>query len=101
MIKRTSTTPERVLIFVLIAILLILSLAACGGKEDPITVPMGAQAGDLTMEPCTYEQDDVEYAADCGTLVVPENRSNPNSRLIALPIVRIRTIGKRPGSPDI
>ena len=61
-------------------------LSACGSKEAPITVPEGAQAGDLVnLEPCSYEANKVVYDADCGTLVVPENRSDPNSRLIAMP----------------
>jgi predicted small lipoprotein YifL len=66
------------------AVIASLSMAACGKKEKaPLTVPKGAQAGDLVdLEPCTYKEDKVEYAADCGTLVVPENRSNLESRLI-------------------
>ena len=39
------------------------------------------------------------YAADCGTLVVPENRANPQSRLIALPVTRIRARSEHPGEP--
>ena len=57
-------------------------LAACGGtSEVPVTVPAGAQARGLTVEACTYEARDVEYAAECGPLIVPENRSDPGSRL--------------------
>jgi hypothetical protein len=37
--------------------------------------------------------------ADCGTLVVPENRHGPHSRLIALPITRIRAHTHSPGAP--
>jgi len=75
-------------------------LTACGGsQETPITVPTGAQAGDLIIEPCTYEAGDVEYAADCGTLVVKENRNNSNSRLIPLPVIRIRSTGSNPSEP--
>ena len=88
---------------ILIAITLILGtiiLAACGGKEVSITVPAGAQVGDLVdRHPCTYETGDVEYTADCGTLVVPENRSNPNSRLIALSVIRILATGSSPIEP--
>ncbi|MCP4417966.1 MAG: hypothetical protein GY805_15195, partial [Chloroflexi bacterium] len=51
------------------------------------------------MEPCTYERNDVEYAADCGTLVVPENRSDPNSRLIALSVIRVLANGRSPSEP--
>jgi pimeloyl-ACP methyl ester carboxylesterase len=41
----------------------------------------------------------VKYTADCGTLVVSENRSNPNSRLIALPVIRIHSTGNHPTEP--
>jgi pimeloyl-ACP methyl ester carboxylesterase len=86
------------LLTLVFAALLAALLTACGGqKEAPITVPAGAQAGDLVdLEPCTYEANDVEYAADCGTLVVPENRSDPDSRLIALPVIRVRATGGNP-----
>jgi pimeloyl-ACP methyl ester carboxylesterase len=98
--KRTPANPERVLLSIFIPILLLPLLTACGGKDVPLTVPAGAQAGDLVdLEPCTYEARDVEYAADCGTLIVPENRSDPNSRLIALPAVRIRATGSNPAEP--
>jgi len=75
-----------------------LLMASCGATEEvPINVPAGAQAGDLVdLEPCTYAAGDAEYAADCGTLVVPENRSEPTSRLIALPVTRIQASGNNP-----
>jgi len=93
------TFKRSMMTLVLVAILATL-LPACGGKEAPITVPAGAQAGNLVgLEACTYEANDVEYAADCGTLVVPENRGDPNSRLIALPVTRIRATGGNPTEP--
>jgi pimeloyl-ACP methyl ester carboxylesterase len=81
--------------------LLSLMLAACSGaKQAPVTVPAGAQAGDLVgLEPCAYKAGDVEYTADCGTLVVPENRADPNARLIALPVIRVRATGDNPAEP--
>lgn len=84
----------------LIILLSVIFLTACGSPDQQITVPAGAQAGDLVdLEPCTYEARDVEYAADCGTLIVPENRGDPNSRLIALPILRIRSTSSNPAPP--
>ena len=53
-------------------------------------MPKGAHAGHLTLKPCTYATEKGSYAADCGTLVVPENRADPDSRLIALPVTRIQ-----------
>ena len=78
-----------------------LLLAGCGAKETaPLAVPDGAQAGDLAgLESCTYEAQDAKYVADCGTLVVPENRADPNSRLIALPVIRVRATGSNPAEP--
>ena len=68
--------------------------------EGPITVPAGARAGDLVdLTPCTYEAGGVKYSADCGTLVVPENRSNPGSRLIALPVIRVRALNRNYAEP--
>jgi pimeloyl-ACP methyl ester carboxylesterase len=84
----------------IVAFLIVTMLAACGGKQDAVTVPEGAQVGELAgREPCIYERGDVEYAADCGTLVVPENRSKPDSRLIALPVIRVHALGDSPAEP--
>ena len=87
-------------------LLLILILSAtlvttCSAPEAPtLTIPEGAQAGQLVgLEPCTYEAKDGEYAADCGTLIVPENRSAPNSRLIALPVTRVHALSNNPEEP--
>ena len=57
---------------------------------DSVSVSAGGKAGDLTLERCSYATEEGNYEADCGTLVVPENRHDLDSRLIALPITRIR-----------
>ncbi|NKB71459.1 MAG: alpha/beta fold hydrolase [Candidatus Latescibacteria bacterium] len=70
--------------------LTLLLLAACSANEDkPLEVPEGAVAGDLSLEPCTHVLRGDTLKADCGTLVVPENRAVADSRLIALPVKRI------------
>jgi pimeloyl-ACP methyl ester carboxylesterase len=75
-------------------------LMACGSKNALITVPAGARAGHLVgLESCTYEAKKIKYNADCGTLVVPENRSDPNSRLIALPVIRVHALSDNPAEP--
>jgi pimeloyl-ACP methyl ester carboxylesterase len=68
-------------------------------KEGEVSVPDGAHAGQLTLHSCQYGTDDGDYAADCGTLVVPENRASADSRLIALPVTRIRARSKHPLEP--
>jgi len=78
-----------------------LLLVGCSAKDPPIpVVPAGAHAGDLVdLHVCTYKPGDTEYSADCGTLVVPENRDKAGSRLIALPVVRIPASGQDPAEP--
>ena len=68
----------------LVTIVLLTGLAYLGVSSSPETVAVsqGAHAGQLTMHPCTYPGG---YRADCGTLVVPEDRADPRSRLIELP----------------
>ncbi|MBN1978049.1 MAG: alpha/beta fold hydrolase [Anaerolineae bacterium] len=90
--------PKSVQIAISIVTLLTLLLTACSA-EKPVTVPEGAQAGDLILEPCTFEAEKVKYAVDCGTLVVPENRNKPGSRLIAIPVKRIHSSSPNPAEP--
>ncbi len=69
------------------------------GSSTAVSVPAGAHAGQLTLKSCTYNTEKGAYAADCGTLVVPENRADPHSRLIALPVIVIRAHSAHPGDP--
>ncbi len=88
------------IMFVVLAVALFgLILTACGGRDTALTVPAGAQPGDLTLEPCKFKWDADEYDADCGTLIVPENRAKADSRLIALPVMRVHATGGSPTEP--
>jgi pimeloyl-ACP methyl ester carboxylesterase len=93
-------TPARVVALALIAVvaggLAYLRFAPDGAA---VSVPRGAQAGQLTLHPCHYATEDGTYDADCGTLVVPENRADPQSRLIALPVTRIRARSAHAAEP--
>ena len=51
------------------------------------------------MHPCHYGTERGSYAADCGTLVVPENRAKPGSRLIGVKVIRIKARSAHPGAP--
>jgi len=93
-------TPARIVALVLIAVVVIgLLYLRFGTGEASVSVPAGAQAGDLVMEPGTFDTENGSYAAEYGTLVVPENRSDPGSRLIALPVTRIRAQSDHPAEP--
>ena len=84
----------------LIAVML---LASCGPKAAPVPeVPEGVQAGELTgLQACEFQPagKKPKYAAECGMLAVPENWDKPGSRLIALPVVRIRATGPNAAEP--
>lgn len=64
-----------------------------------LAVAEGAKAGDLTLRPCKVDTEAGPMDADCGTLVVPENRRDPGSNLIALPLTRIRATGPESAEP--
>jgi pimeloyl-ACP methyl ester carboxylesterase len=81
---------------VLIALLTLgLGYLHFAGSSKSVSVPSGAHAAELTLKHCTYGNE----PADCGTLLVRENRHNPRSRLIALPITRVRAHTSHPGAP--
>ena len=44
---------------------------------DAVSVPAGAQGRRPDPEAVHYATENGSYAADCGTLVVPENRADP------------------------
>ena len=89
------------IVALLVTIVLLAGLAYLGVSSSPetVAVPQGAHAGQLTMHPCTYPTENGGYRADCGTLVVPENRADPRSRLIALPVTRVLARSSHPLAP--
>ena len=93
-------TPARIVALTLIALAVVgLGYLRFAPDGDSVTVPKGAKAGDLTFERCTYAAEGTTYDAECGTLVVPENRNNSQSRLIALPVTRVRARSAQPAEP--
>src|SRR5712691_1619353 len=91
-------TPARIVALALISLTAIgLAYLHFGTGNDSVSVPAGAQAGQLQLHSCHYGTANGSYAADCGTLVVQENRHNAHSRLIALPVKRIRARSANPG----
>jgi pimeloyl-ACP methyl ester carboxylesterase len=84
----------------LIAILALgLGYIHVAGSSASVSVPAGAHAGQLKLKSCTYNTEKGAYAAECGTLVVPENRHDPKSRLLALPVKVVRAHSAHPGLP--
>ena len=93
-------TPARIVALAVIGLVALgLGYIHVSSGEDTLSVPSGATAGDLVLHDCDYATEDGGYAADCGTLVVPENRHKADSRLIALPVTRIRARSADPAEP--
>jgi len=90
--QHRSWTPGRIVALVAIAVV-VAGLAKFGFAHPAgwASVPDGAHAGQLALKACTYPTEKGDLRADCGTLVVPENRADPTSRLIAVPVTRIRS----------
>lgn len=74
-------------------------LMTCSDPKTSPAVPVSAGSADLTLKPGKIRTDAGTFTADCGTLVVPENRATRDSRLIALPMIRVRITGSTPAEP--
>jgi pimeloyl-ACP methyl ester carboxylesterase len=67
-----------------------------------LTASANAQAGTLKIKPYTFENEKGEKVeSEFGSLLVPENRSNPQSNLIELAFVRFKSTAKNPGPPIV
>lgn len=95
----SSPAVRIVAALVAIAVLLALIVLALLPATAPIETPDEAKAGDLALEPCTYDTEDGPLPADCGTLIVAEDPAEPATRLLALPVVRIHARTDTPGEP--
>ncbi len=89
------------LIFLLLALLSISTIAFLSRPKQKLTVPPNGHAGDLTLEPCDYKTKTTTYRAKCGALLVPENRLHPATRLIAIPVKWIHARSDSPLEPII
>src|SRR6266496_913187 len=98
--KSRAFTPARIAALALMGLaVLALGYLRFAPDAGSVSVPRGAHAGQLNLHACHYATEKGSYAADCGTRVVPENRADPHSRLIALPVTRIRAHSAHPGAP--
>src|SRR5579863_1717517 len=96
---RSFTSARIVALLLTAGLLLGIAYLRFAPKPEIISVPRGAHAGQLSMHPCTYPTQNGPYRAQCGTLVVPEDRADPHSRLIALPVTRILAHSAHPLAP--
>jgi pimeloyl-ACP methyl ester carboxylesterase len=98
--KTKAFGPARLVALTVIALVALgLAYVHFATGNDSVSVPSGAQAGQLTLHDCDYATENGSYEADCGTLVVRENRHKADSRLIALPVTRIHARSADSGVP--
>ncbi|MFC1650206.1 alpha/beta fold hydrolase [Candidatus Latescibacterota bacterium] len=85
----------------LIAILLIplYTVIAQEDRYPPEEEILEANSGDLILREGIFKSGENEYSADYGTLVIPENRTQNDSRLINIPVVRIHSTNDNPAEP--
>ena len=57
---------------------------------------------DLKFEPYEFEaRDGRKVEAELGTLMVRENRDNPDTRILKIKLVRFKSTSENPGSPIV
>lgn len=79
--------------FLFVSAIVLMPFAICSGQQ---------KADDLKIEPYVFENSKKEKInTEFGKLTVPENRTNPNSRLIELAFVRFKSTSPNPGFPII
>ena len=83
-----------------IALTILLSTFACHKNELSYpAVQAGATAESVVVETRQFDIGPESYKADFGTITVQENRSNPASRLISIPFLRIHSTSTHPAEP--
>jgi pimeloyl-ACP methyl ester carboxylesterase len=90
---KTYNKSHGIIIMILVILITSSILATSGCK----TTPEQTDAFETTVG--TYEVDGVLYTADISTLTVPENRNNPDSRQIEIPVIRLLSTGEIPEKP--
>ncbi len=99
---------------VIYTIILLTSFSACKDEQlmKKIDVPSIVKSGDFFYQPDVYPVDELKFRSHSGIIIVPENRSKPDSRLIEIPFIQIHATGDNisepvfflnggPGSPNI
>jgi pimeloyl-ACP methyl ester carboxylesterase len=90
---------KQTIVFSLLVIILA-SGFGCSDKGNRFPVPLTkVKADSFVKETRLFEIGSEKYGADFGTITVPENRSEPASRLINIPLLRIHSRSSKPGEP--
>ena len=64
-----------------------------------IEVPSIVKSGDFFYQPDVYRVDEIEFKSHSGIIIVPENRSKADARLIEIPFIQIHATGDSVSDP--
>lgn len=83
------------------ALLVLTALWACATPAQPATDQPKRREGEIWFEPISSVVGGQTYEGERGHLMVRENRKNPNSNLIELVFVRLKSTTDKPGFPTV
>ena len=89
-------------LWLFLCIFLLISVSCSRIEESPFPSVQEVSekpAGNITWKSGVLDVEEKQYKADFGTLTVLENRDNPDSPLIHLPVVKIHATGENPSAP--
>lgn len=88
--------------FDIVSLCVLISAFFIGCSRTQVAFPppeRDATANSFAVSHGTFKTDSHKYDADFCTITVPENRDNPGSRLIHIPVIRIHTPARNPMEP--
>ena len=95
-----SFTPTRIVALALIALAVLgLGYLYFASGSDSVSVPKGAHAGQLTLHSCTTRRRRAATPPTAARWSCPRTGTTRSSRLIALPVKRIRALSAHPREP--
>ncbi|UCH25728.1 MAG: alpha/beta fold hydrolase [Trueperaceae bacterium] len=94
---------NRIGMVVIAGLVILIVVVRLYSPQEPVSdsPPQDLDSAQLIVATNTgsYELAGESYAADVGTLIVPENWNDPGSRAIELPLIRIHATGSDPAEP--
>ncbi len=89
------------LIRILVGLILLAALFDYSAQAQAVAIEPKRREGEIWFEPAKMEVGGTTYEGERGHLMVRENRKNPNSKLIELVFVRLKSTSDKPGYPTV
>ncbi len=78
---------------------ILMGIEGCGRALVIEELPPTARSGEASLDSSSVKLGGRKFAVDEGSIVVSENPADPQSRMISLPLVRIRSSSAHPAEP--